>query len=70
MECISCLGRAGKCSGKNKIWFNLKDMTADKHTFVDFNQIKNLKNLEEEVLTADSSDTVEILEAKQAELRN
>ena len=64
------LGRAGKCKGKNKTWFNLKDITADKHISVDFNQIKGWKNLEEDVLIADSSDNVEILEAKQAELRN
>ena len=62
------LGRAGKCKGKNKTWFNLKDITADKHISVDFNQIKGWKNLEEDVLIADSSDNVEILEAKQAEL--
>ena len=64
------LGRAGKCSGKNKTWFNLKDITADKHISVDFNQIKGWKNSEEDVLIADSSDNVEILEAKQAELWN
>ena len=64
------LGRAGKCKGKNKTWFNLKDITADKHISVDFNQIKGWKNLEEDVLIADSSDNLEILEVKQAELRN
>ena len=48
----------------------MKDITADKHISVDFNQIKGWKNLEEDVLIADSSDNVEILEAKQTELRN
>ena len=62
------LGRARKCSGTNKTWFNLKDIAADKYIGVDFNQIKGWKNLEEGVLIADSCDNVEILEAKQAEL--
>ena len=31
------LGRAEKCKGKNKTWFNLKDITADKNISVDFN---------------------------------
>ena len=48
----------------------MKDITADKHISVDFNQIKGWKNLEEDVLIADSSDNLEILEVKQAELRN
>ena len=64
------LGRAGKYSGKNKAWFNLKDITADKHINVGFNQIKGWKNLEEDFLIADSYDNVEILEAKQVELGN
>ena len=62
------LGTARKSSGKNKTWFNLKDITAHKHIGVDFNQIKGWKNLEEDVLIADSCDSVEIVEAKQAEL--
>ena len=48
----------------------MKDITADKHISVDFNQIKGWKNLDEDVLIGDSGDNVEILEAKQAELRN
>ena len=64
------LRRARKCSGKNKTWFNLKNITADQHISVDFNQIKGWKNSEEDILIADSSDNVEILEAKQAESRN
>ena len=37
------LGKAGKCKGKNKTWFNLKVRTADKHISVDINQIKRWK---------------------------
>ena len=48
----------------------MKDITADKHISVDFNQIKGWEKSEDDVLNADSSDNVEILEAKQAELRN
>ena len=33
--------RAGKSSGKNKTWFNLKDLTENKHLSVDFSQIKS-----------------------------
>ena len=55
------LGRAGKSSGKNKTWFNLKDLTNNKHLSVDFSQIKGWKNTEEEVLIADSHDNIEIL---------
>ena len=54
------LGRAGKCKGKNKAWFNFKGITADKHISVDFNRIKGWKNLEKDVLIADSSDNVKI----------
>ena len=63
------LGRAGKYSVKNTTWVNVKDITADKHS-VDFDQMKGLQNSEEEVVIADSSDNVKILEAKQAKLRN
>ena len=64
------LGRAGKSNGKNKTWFNLKDLTNNKHLSVDFSQIKGWKNTEEEVLIADSHDNIEILQAKKTELKN
>ena len=50
--------RAGKSSGKNKTWFNLKDLTENKHLSVDFSQMKSWKNSEEEVLIADSHDSI------------
>ena len=34
------LPRAGKSSDKNKMWFNLKDFTYNKHLRVDFSQVK------------------------------
>ena len=64
------LGRAGKRSGKNKTWFNLKDLTNNIHLIVDFSQIKGWKNTEEEVLIADSHDNIEILQTKETELKN
>ena len=64
------LGRAGKSNGKNKTWFNLKDLTNNKHLSVDFSQIKGWKNTEEKVLIADSRDNMEILQAKPTELEN
>ena len=64
------LGRDGKSSGKNKTWFNLKDLTNNKHLIVDFSQIKGWKNTEEEVLIADSHDNIEILQTKETELKN
>ena len=57
--------RAGKSNGKNKTRFNLKDITNNKHLSVDFTQIKGWKNTEEEALTADSHDNIEILQAKE-----
>ena len=64
------LPRAGKSSDKNKMWFNLKDFTYNKHLSVDFSQIKGWKNSEEEVLTADFRDNIEILQWKEIELNN
>ena len=64
------LGRAGKSSGKNKSWLNIKDLSEDKHLSVDFSSIKGWKNSEEEVLIANCCDNIEILEAKERELEN
>ena len=65
------LSRAGKSSGKNKSWFNIKYIKEDKHKSVDFSRIKGWKNASEEVLIAHSNDNnIEILQAKQVELQN
>ena len=63
-------GRAGKSNGKNKTWFNLKDLTNNKHLSVDFSQIKGWKNTEEEVLIVDSHDNIKILQVKETESKN
>ena len=64
-------GRAGKISGKNKAWFNIKDLTENEHLCVDFNKIKKWRNANEDVLLANSNDNnTEILQAKQEKLQN
>ena len=63
-------GRAGKSSGKNETWFNLKDLKNNKHLSADYSQIKGWKNTEEEVLITDSHDNIEILRGKETELKN
>ena len=64
------ISRARKVKGRNNSWFNVKDITQDKHISVDFSKIKGWKNIKEEILIATPSDNVEILEAKQAELNS
>ena len=58
------ISRARKVKGRNNSWFNVKDITQDKHISVDFSKIKGWKNIKEEMLIATPSDNVEILEAK------
>ena len=55
------LSRAGKSSGANKYWFNMKS--------VDFENINGRENLNEEVLLC-KNETFDIVEAKLKELEN
>ena len=65
------LGRAGKTGGRNSTWFNVKDLTQDKHISVDFSKIQGWKNTDKEILVATQVNvSAEILEAKQGELTN
>ena len=57
------ISRAGKAKGKNNSWFNVKDITQDKHISVEFSKIKGWKNTEEVLI-------VEILQAKQSEINS
>ena len=34
------ISRAGKTKGKNNFWFNIKNITPDKHINIDFSRIK------------------------------
>ena len=63
------ISRAGKASGKNKYWFNVKDLEDDTVKSVDFENIRSWKNLNEEVLLC-KNETFEVVEAKLRELEN
>ena len=65
------LDRAGKTGVRNSTWFNVKDVTQDKHISVDFSKIQGWKNTDKEILVATQVNvSAEILEAKQGELTN
>ena len=61
------MGRAGKASGKNKYWFNVKDLDDDSIKSVNFENINGWKNINEEVLLS-KVERFEITEAKLKEL--
>ena len=61
------LSRAGKSSGVNKYWFNIKDLEDGSMKSVDFENINGWKNLNEEVLLC-KNETFDIVEAKLKEL--
>ena len=63
------ISRAGKASGKNKYWFNVKDLEDDTVKSVDFENIRSWKNLNEEVSLC-KNETFEVVEAKLRELEN
>ena len=60
---------AGKASGKNKYWFNVKDLEDDTMKSIDFENIRNWKNLSEEVLLC-KNETFQVVEAELRELEN
>ena len=63
------ISRAGKASGKNKYWFNVKDLEDDTMKSIDFENIRNWKNLSEEVLLC-KNETFQVVEAELRELEN
>ena len=63
------IGRGGKASGKDKYWFNIKDLEDDSMKCVDFENISSWKNLNEEVLLC-KNETFDVVEAKLKELEN
>ena len=63
-------GRAGNVGGRSSASFNVKDLTQDKHISVDFNKIPGRKNIDEAFVARQVNDSVEILQAKQAEHTN
>ena len=63
------ISQVGKASGKNKYWFNVKDLEDNTMKSVDFENIESWKNLNEEVLLC-KNETFEVVEAKLRELEN
>ena len=63
------ISRAGKVSGKNKNWFNVKHLDDDTMKSVNFEAIPGWENLNEEVLLCKGG-TFEVAEAKLKELQN
>ena len=63
------IGRGRKASGKDKYWFNIKDLEDDSMKCVDFENISSWKNLNEEVLLC-KNETFDVVEAKLKELEN
>ena len=63
------LSRAGKSSGMNKYWFNIKDLEDGSMKSVDFENINSWKNLNEEVLLC-KNEMFDIEEGKLNELDN
>ena len=60
--------RAGKASGKNKYWFNVKDLDDDSIKSVNFENINGWKNINEVLLS--KVERFQSPEAKLKELEN
>ena len=63
------ISQAGKVSGKNKNWFNVKHLDDDTMKSVNFEAIPGWENLNEEVLLCKGG-TFKVAEAKLKELEN
>ena len=65
------LGEAGKSTGKNKTWLNIKNLGGNSHQSVNFSNKKCWKNVEEEVNVINQNQkNIDILRAKSAKLEN
>ena len=66
------IGRAGKVTGQNKYWFNIKNLDSANFYSIDFNKVKKWQYLQEEILINSSNDSknVKILDAKMKEISN
>ena len=59
------LGRAGKATGKNKYWINIKNLSDNTLQSLNIEELTSWKNMNEEVLlNSATSDAVEVLSAK------
>ena len=65
------LGRAGKATGKNKYWINIKNLSDNTLRSLSLKELTSWKNMNEEVLlNSATSYAVEVLSAKKKELDN
>ena len=62
MEKRLVISRAGKASGKNKYWFNIKDLDDNTMKSLEFENISSWKNLSEILLC--ERESFEVTEAK------
>ena len=72
-EKVVVISRAGKTTGKNKYWFNVKSIDTGSFMSVDFGKVKDWDYLEEEVLInniTEPGNSIEILKAKMNEFEN
>ena len=62
---VLVLSRAGKSTGKNRTWFNIKNVEEYSHQSDSFSNIKGWENVKKEMLVTIHSDTnFDILRAK------
>ena len=66
------IGRAGKVTGQNKYWFNIKNLDSGNFYSIDFNKVKEWKYLQEEIFISSSNDSgnVKIVDTKMKEISN
>ena len=65
-EKVVIISRAGKATGKNKYWFNIKSIDTGSFMSVDLSKVKDWDYLEEEVLInniTEPDNSIEILKA-------
>ena len=63
---------AGKATGQNKYWFNIKNLDTGNFYGTDFNKVKKWSYLQEEILinSSSNSENIKILDAKMKEISN
>ena len=72
-EKVVIINQAGKGTGKNKYWLNVKSIDTGSFLSVDFSKVKDQGYLEEEVLInniTEPDNNIEILKAKMNEFEN
>ena len=72
LEKALIIGRAGKATGQNKFWFNIKNIETANLSSIGFSKIKKLEVFRRRSLVNDTSDSadIQILDAKMKEIEN